>query len=61
MFTSTSSDRRTNPTGYASRTDAGTTEWGPAKHNPEHPLHRDLDTLGAVDLRDGDAGRPDDN
>lgn len=59
MFTTT--DRRTNPTGYASHTDAGTSEWGPAKHNPEHPLHRDVELTGAVDLRDGDAARPDDN
>ena len=59
MFTAT--DRRTNPTGYASHSDSGPTEWGPAKHNPEHPFHRDLGALDAVDLRDGDAGRPDDN
>ncbi|MBU2698746.1 hypothetical protein [Pimelobacter sp. 30-1] len=60
MFTTT--DRRTNPTGYASHTDASSTEWGPAKHNPEHPFHRELDEVAvAVDLRDGDAARPDDN
>jgi len=38
-------------------------EWGPAKHDPEHPLHlARLDTTAAgTDLRDGDAALPDDN
>ncbi|TQK72158.1 MULTISPECIES: hypothetical protein [unclassified Nocardioides] len=38
-------------------------EWGPAKHDPEHPYHlAQLDTPAAgTDLRDGDAGLPDDN
>lgn len=34
-------------------------EWGPAKHDPEHPLHRDL--ADSLVLRDGDDARPDDN
>ncbi len=47
-------------------------EWGPAKHDPEHPLHRG--PIGAAGragaagapfagtaLRDGDDARPDDN
>jgi hypothetical protein len=38
-----------------------TTEWGPAKHDPEHPLRRALvDSLGTA-LRDDDDARPDDN
>ncbi|MEQ6903537.1 hypothetical protein [Nocardioides sp. YIM 152588] len=53
------------------------TEWGPAKHDPNHPFrhqydgHRDGSTArdalqaafggGALALRDGDAPRPDDN
>ncbi|MBM7519470.1 hypothetical protein [Nocardioides nitrophenolicus] len=38
-------------------------EWGPAKHDPEHPFHlAQLDTPAAgTDLRDGDAALPDDN
>ena len=39
-------------------------EWGPAKHDRDHPLHRLTAAeaaLGAVDLRDGDESRPDDN
>ncbi|HWI43749.1 MAG TPA: hypothetical protein VNS81_09010 [Nocardioides sp.] len=38
-------------------------EWGPAKHDPDHPLRRDT-TSGCADslaLRDGDDARPDDN
>lgn len=38
-------------------------EWGPAKHDPDHPVH--LETLETpaygTDLRDGDDQRPDDN
>lgn len=48
------------------------TEWGPAKHDPDHPFRRTPvggDSLqaafgpngGALDLRDGDLARPDDN
>jgi hypothetical protein len=46
------------------------TNWGPAKHDPEHPLHRPNPLQVAVDrrdhrvgtaLRDEDASRPDDN
>ncbi|UMG93101.1 hypothetical protein [Nocardioides sp. TF02-7] len=42
-------------------------DWGPAKHDPEHPLHRrTTDALqaafnGGTALRDDDASRPDDN
>ncbi|WP_158296507.1 hypothetical protein [Nocardioides albidus] len=38
-------------------------EWGPAKHDPEHPFHlAQLDTVvAATDLRDGDDELPDDN
>ncbi|MFC5729692.1 MULTISPECIES: hypothetical protein [Nocardioides] len=45
-------------------THADATEWGPAKHDPDHPLRRasaDKIALFAVDLRDGDDRRPDDN
>lgn len=38
-----------------------TTEWGPAKHDPEHPLHRPADDAAATVLRDADDARPDDN
>jgi hypothetical protein len=35
-------------------------EWGPAKHNPDNPLHAQaLQT--ALDLRDNGGERPDDN
>lgn len=50
------------------------TEWGPAKHDPEHPLHRDamgpsealqtaFERRGTAGFarRDADAFRPDDN
>ncbi len=48
------------------------TNWGPAKHDPEHPLHRNTESPLQVavdrrdhrvttDLRDEDAARPDDN
>ncbi|TIC88009.1 hypothetical protein E8D34_06895 [Nocardioides sp. GY 10113] len=51
------------------------TEWGPAKHDPQHPFRHDhtdgpagRDALqaafgggAALALRDGDALRPDDN
>jgi len=45
-------------------------DWGPAKHDPEHPLHRSnhSDTLqdafnrtAGTALRDDDDARPDDN
>jgi hypothetical protein len=44
-------------------------DWGPAKHDPEHPLHREpADALQAAmnrpagtALRDDDGARPDDN
>ncbi len=40
--------------------------WGPAKHDPEHPLHRETDEerFGAGHAtahRDADGDRPDDN
>lgn len=42
----------------ATRRHGARREWGPAKHDPEHPLH----TRGAaVDLRDASGTRPDDN
>lgn len=56
MFTTT---HRTSTPG-----DFSGTEWGPARHDPEHPLHTallDTDPFGAVALRDGDDARPDDN
>lgn len=48
------------------------TNWGPAKHDPDHPLHRPAATPLQVavdrrdhrvrtDQRDEDSGRPDDN
>ena len=37
-------------------------EWGPAKHDPEHPLRRtDAGSFFGTALRDGDELRPDDN
>jgi hypothetical protein len=48
-------------------------DWGPAKHDPEHPMHRQpatgplqvaidrRDHRVGLDLRDDDASRPDDN
>ncbi len=44
-------------------------DWGPAKHDPEHPLHRDRPesrrtatrSATATALRDDDEPRPDDN
>ena len=38
-------------------------EWGPAKHDPEHPVHLEVLETPAygIDLRDGDDRRPDDN
>ncbi len=38
-------------------------EWGPAKHDPDHPFHlARLDTPAyGTDLRDGDDALPDDN
>ncbi len=53
------------PTTYAARNHLGTNDyepldWGPAKHNPEHPLHRDSPRAG-LDLRDAADERPDDN
>lgn len=38
--------------------------WGPAKHDPEHPLHRDAEpafAFAGTALRDADGDRPDDN
>ncbi|WP_370288634.1 hypothetical protein [Nocardioides sp.] len=40
--------------------DASTLEWGPAKHDPEHPYRADAG-WATDDGRDADAGRPDDN
>jgi len=50
--------RRTNPTGYATLT-ADSSEWGPARHDPNQP--RDRDTGFGTALRDGDDALPDDN
>ena len=45
-------------------------DWGPAKHDPEHPLHRTSTTKDpqsalnrppGTALRDDDGSRPDDN
>ncbi|WP_203337872.1 hypothetical protein [Nocardioides limicola] len=36
------------------------TEWGPANHNPENP-HSVEATQAAIDQRDNDGLRPDDN
>jgi hypothetical protein len=44
-------------------------DWGPAKHDPEHPLHRStsdalhaaLNRPAGTALRDDDRLRPDDN
>lgn len=35
-------------------------EWGPAKHDPDHPMNAHAGHT-AVDLRDTGAERPDDN
>lgn len=50
MFTSTAARPAT----------AEPAEWGPAKHDPEHPLHREASGLGTA-LRDDADARPDDN
>lgn len=52
--------RRTNPTGYATLT-ADDSEWGPARHDPAQPSHREGAGLLGTALRDGDDARPDDN
>ncbi|GAA1522450.1 hypothetical protein [Nocardioides humi] len=52
--------RRTNPTGYATLT-TDTSEWGPARHDPDQPSHRESDGFFGTALRDGDDARPDDN
>ena len=36
------------------------TEWGPARHNPEHP-HSTQALQAFLDLRDAESQRPDDN
>jgi hypothetical protein len=52
------------PTTYAARKnlrlnpDHEPLDWGPAKHDPEHPLHP---RAQALDLRDAAGDRPDDN
>ena len=50
----------------SSHADRAGAEWGPAKHDPEHPLHRPElhhagDTRVGTALRDADDRRPDDN
>lgn len=35
-------------------------EWGPAKHDPDHPLAQAA-VQAALDLRDNGGPRPDDN
>ncbi|MBM9459218.1 hypothetical protein JK386_04835 [Nocardioides sp. zg-536] len=42
------------------RTAENAREWGPAKHDPDHPL-RSHTAAGVAVLRDGDDARPDDN
>jgi hypothetical protein len=64
MFTQIHSQSRTE-TGADHRHDARP-EWGPAKHDPEHPLHVDRYDAFATpaygtDLRDAAFARPDDN
>lgn len=57
MFTTT--HRPSTPDSARSGSD-----WGPARRDPEHPLHSallDADSFSAVALRDGDDSRPDDN
>lgn len=57
MFTTT--PRPSTPSSARSGSD-----WGPARRDPEHPLHSALleaDSFSAVALRDGDDSRPDDN
>jgi hypothetical protein len=36
-------------------------EWGPAKHDPDHPLSQAAAVQTALDLRDNGGPRPDDN
>jgi len=36
-------------------------EWGPARHDPEHPLHLAVAGPDPLDLRDDAFERPDDN
>jgi hypothetical protein len=54
--------RRAMPTTYAARTahavpaEHERLDWGPARLDPEHPLHP-----GGLDLRDDAGQRPDDN
>ncbi|MCR1782590.1 hypothetical protein KVF89_08605 [Nocardioides carbamazepini] len=60
MSSTATSVRRTNPTGYATLT-ADDSEWGPARHDPEQPSHREAPGFLRTDLRDGDEARPDDN
>lgn len=55
-----STARRTNPTGYA-HLSASTSEWGPARHDPEQPGLHDADASYGTALRDGDDAFPDDN
>jgi hypothetical protein len=56
----TAAVRRTNPTGYATLT-ADDSEWGPARHDPAQPSHREAPRFLGTALRDGDDARPDDN
>lgn len=64
MFTSTFTSTSTG-TDRPIPAELNGAEWGPAKHDPEHPLHRaGFGTGAALDgtvLRDGDDRRPDDN
>jgi hypothetical protein len=43
-------------TTYATRAATQNLDWGPARLDPEHPLHP-----GGLDLRDEAGERPDDN
>jgi len=52
--------RRTNPTGYATLT-ADSSEWGPARHDPNQSRDVDRDSGFGTALRDGDDALPDDN
>ena len=60
MFRTTASTD-TTPSSTARYRDSR--EWGPAKHDPDHPFHlAQLDTPAwGTALRDGDDARPDDN
>ncbi|MDN5744855.1 MAG: hypothetical protein L0H31_07005 [Nocardioidaceae bacterium] len=57
---STTSVRRTNPTGYATLS-ATCSEWGPARRTADRADPRAGNDGAGTALRDGDDARPDDN